>query len=64
MKKKFKINKDLIKIILAIVLFITSFFVGKYDLLCIFIAYFLVSMELIVDVAKTLVKGKYLMKSF
>lgn len=64
MKKKFKINKDLIKIVLAIILFIISFFVGKYDLLCIFIAYFLVSMELIVDVAKNISKGEIFDEEF
>ena len=64
MKNKIKEYMDLIKLIVAGCLFILSFFFPSFNLIFIFVAYIIVSFELIIDVACNIVKGEIFDEEF
>ena len=55
---------ELIKLIGALGLFILSFLVKKYGLIFIFVAYFIICLEVILDVVKNLIKGEIFDEKF
>lgn len=55
---------ELVKLILALGLFIISFIYKKYSLIFIFVAYFIISFELICDVVKNLFRGEIFDEKF
>lgn len=64
MKDKLKKNLELIKIIIAGILFILSFFCEKYGLIFIFVGYFIISIELMFDVVHNVFKGEIFDEEF
>lgn len=55
---------EIIKLSLAVVLFILSFIFRRYSLIFIFIAYIIISFELILDVAENICKGEIFDEKF
>jgi len=64
MKDKIKNNLELIKIIIAGFLFLLSLICFEYSLIFIFIAYLIISFELILDVACNICKGEIFDEKF
>lgn len=61
MIKKFKINEDLIKIIISFILFVFSFFIKDYKifyLIVLILSYLIVSYEVFIDAFKNALKGE------
>lgn len=61
MIKKFKINEDLIKIIISFILLIFSFFIKDYKILYfifLVLSYLIVSYEIFIDAFKNILKGE------
>jgi len=55
---------QLLKLIIGIILFILSFLIPKYNLIFIFIAYLIISFEIILDVAVNICKGEIFDEKF
>ena len=64
MKNKIREHLDFIKLIIAAVLFIISFFFPRCSLIFIFVAYIIISFELIIEVACNIVKGEIFDEKF
>ena len=61
MIKKFKINEDLVKIIISFILFVFSFFIKDYKifyLIVLILSYLIVSYEVFIDAFKNALKGE------
>lgn len=59
-----KNNLELIKIIISGTLFVVSFLVGNYSLIFLFLAYLVISIELIIDVSKNICAGEIFDEKF
>ncbi len=64
MKNNLLKNGELIKIIIASILFVLSFCIDEYGLILIFLAYIIVSFDLIVEVASNILKGEIFDEKF
>ena len=61
-----KINKDLIKIILSLILFVISFFISIefYKLIVLIISYIIISYEMYIEAFKNIIKGELFDENF
>lgn len=64
MKNKILEHKDLLKLVIGTLIFILSFYTEKYNLICVFTAYVIISFDLMLDVACSIVRGDIFNEKF